>query len=157
MEDGTERPFVCASRTLSKSELNYSQIEKEALALIYGIKNLTSTYTGKGLPWSQIINPWKSLAPKPVYLQWQREYSVGRYCYRATAITSNSGNLRSMQTPTPYQGFFQQIGKKKLDVYRVHFVEKLPLTAQAVSQATKTDPILARVYKLRVWLAWGMP
>lgn len=43
--------------------------------------------------------------------------------------------------------------EEETDVYRVHFVEKLPLTAQAVSQATKTDPILARVYKLRVWLA----
>ena len=37
MEDGTERPIEYASRTLSKSERNYSQIKKEALSLVWGV------------------------------------------------------------------------------------------------------------------------
>ena len=36
--DGRERPVAFASRTLTTSECNYSQLEKEALALIFGIK-----------------------------------------------------------------------------------------------------------------------
>ena len=36
--DGTHRPVVYASRTLSKSERNYAQIEEEALALVFGVK-----------------------------------------------------------------------------------------------------------------------
>ena len=35
--NGDERPVAYASRTLSASERNYSQIEKEALSLIYGL------------------------------------------------------------------------------------------------------------------------
>ena len=38
MPDGSERPVGFASRTLSRAECNYSQLEKEGLACIIGVK-----------------------------------------------------------------------------------------------------------------------
>ena len=38
MSDGTERPIAFASRTLSSAEKNYSQLDKEGLACIFGVK-----------------------------------------------------------------------------------------------------------------------
>ena len=36
--DGTDQPIACYSRTLSKAEKNYSQLDKEGLAVIFGLK-----------------------------------------------------------------------------------------------------------------------
>ena len=38
MPDGSKRPIANGSRTLSKAEQHYSQIEKEAFSLTFGVK-----------------------------------------------------------------------------------------------------------------------
>ena len=38
--DGSERPIAFASKTLSVAKRKYSQLEKEGLAIVFGVKNL---------------------------------------------------------------------------------------------------------------------
>ena len=46
MPDGSEKPVGFASRTLTKTKQNYSQIDKEGLACVFGVQKVWSYLYG---------------------------------------------------------------------------------------------------------------
>ena len=68
MPDGVERSIAYASRTLSQSEQNYAQLEKEALALTFGVKRFHQYLFGRKFvlvtdhkPLMAILGPKKAI------------------------------------------------------------------------------------------------
>ena len=78
MPDGSERPIAFSSRTLTKSEQNYAQLEREALSIIFGVKKFHKYIYGRKFslltdhkPLTTILGPRKGV-PKLAALRLQR-------------------------------------------------------------------------------------
>ena len=91
--NGEERPIAFSSRTLSKAERNYGQVEKEAIALIFGVKKFHKYVYGRSFtmvtdhkPLLSIFNP-KAAVPAITAARMQRwamflsayQYTTGGY------------------------------------------------------------------------------
>ena len=65
--DGSECPIAFASRTLSASERNYAQVEREALSLVYGTQKFHQYLYGRRFtlvtdkPLTTILGPRKGI------------------------------------------------------------------------------------------------
>ena len=88
MEDNTERPIAFALRTLSKAETNYAHLEKEALAIIFGIQKFHNYLYGRKFiihsdhkPLMYILNAAKSIPTmaSPRVIRWSLMLSAYRY------------------------------------------------------------------------------
>ena len=149
MPDGTEKPIAFASRSLNKAEINYSQIEKEGLALVYGVKKFHMYLYGKKKfilvtdhkPLLAILGPKQGL-PAIVAARLQR-----------WAIILAAYNYELEYRPTSKMGNADALSRLPVDKapeaheYSVLLIEalNLPLQAKEIGQATKKDPILAKV------------
>ena len=152
MPGGEERPAAFASRTLSASEKNYAQLEKEALSIIYGVKKCHQylfvrkfTLETDHKPLLTILGP-KSAVPTLAAARLQRwALILASYHYevvfRKTPEHSNADGLSRLpadKAATPEEN----------DIFHFTNVNDLPVTARDISDATKKDPVLSKVLQL---------
>ena len=161
LADGSEHPIAFASRTLSKSERNYTQIDKEALSIIFGITRFHIYLYGRHFtlrtdhqPLLAILGPKKGI-PSIAALRMQRwatKLSAYSYdiLYRASNEHSNADGLSRLPQPNKSSGHTVDFS----DVYQMEQLEPLPVTAEDIRQNTLSDPFLQNIYS---YISHGFP
>ncbi|KAL5503240.1 hypothetical protein EMCRGX_G010160 [Ephydatia muelleri] len=150
LPDGTEQPIAYASRTLSSAEKNYSQIDKEALAVVWGVKRfhqylfgLHFTLITDHQPLTTLFNPQRPMsATAASRLQRQalflstHSYSIK---YRGTTQHSNADALSWLPVSTE-EDSHEIEDPEDVDFFMLKQIEYLPVTASHLQQATSYDP-----------------
>ena len=155
MLHGSERPVVFASRSLTKTEHKYAQIDKEALSIVWGVKRFHVYLHGRRLtlvtdhkPLTAIFQPKKGV-PAMTATRLQRyalflagfDYDIE---YKSTTKHCNADGLSRL----PLQQTEREETEIDLsEVFHTAQFELLPVNSKAVARETRRDPILARVYE----------
>ena len=136
LPDGSERPISYASRTLSTSECNYAQLEKEALSLVYGVQKFHSYLYGRSFilytdhkPLTAIFGSNKSIPPlAAARLQRWALLLAGynyRIVFRPTQAHANADSLSRL--PLPHTEKDAKVPDPKL--FNIQQIETLPVTS----------------------------
>ena len=164
--DGSERPIAYASRSLTSAEVNYAQIEKKGLALIYGVKKFHQFVYGCKFilvtdhqPLMAILGSKKGL-PTLVAARlqcWAILLSAYQYDleFRGTAQHCNADGFSRLSLPTCENGEDPLAVNINASVFNLHQIEILPVDAKQLKQATLSDPVLSKVllYTQKGWPA----
>ena len=151
LPDGSERPFAYSSRTLTQSEKNYAQIEREAVAIMHGIKKFHQYLYGRHFtlvtdnkPLTAIFGPKKAIPPLAAarLQRWAILLSAHNYDirFKPTAAHGNADGLS--RCPLPGQ---RKETQSEPSIFNISQINALPVTCVQLQAATRTDPVLSRV------------
>ena len=150
---GQERPIAYASRKLSKAERAYSQIDKEALGIVWSVKKFHNYLYGHEFelltdhqPLVSIFSPAKGLPTMTAArLQRYAMFLAGhqyKIVYRSTKNHSNADCLSRLPLSETVS---HDAGEEAVEIFYTSLMDHLPVTADQIGTSTRRDPILATV------------
>lgn len=165
-KDNTERPIAYASRTLSKSEVGYSVIDKEALAIMYGVKKFNQYVYGRKFTLLTDHKPLLSIFGPKTNLP---SYSASRLQRYAVFLTNYDFDIRYIKSQANANA--DCLSRLPMDVkdfpcetddvinyvgtYLQYIRENdIPVDFHNVKQETKQDSSLNKVYG---YVLYGWP
>jgi transposase InsO family protein len=159
-EDGSERPIANVSKTLNKAQRNYSQVQKEALAIVFGLKKFYQYVWGRKFtlvtdhkPLIALFGPTKEtpalaanrLARWALLLN-KFDYEIE---YRKTTDHSNADALSRL--PCGSDDDFDG-EESEADIDMVCAIETLslqvkPADAETLAKESAKDPVISNVMR----------
>ncbi|KAG8196623.1 hypothetical protein JTE90_014180 [Oedothorax gibbosus] len=152
MSDGTERPIAFASRTMTDTEKKYSQIDKEALAIVWAVKKFYLYLKGRRFtlitdhkPPVAIFGCKKGLpvlaATRLLHYALTLQSFQFDIIYRNTKEHGNADFLSRL----PGQSEDLEV-KDDVTLFQLQQIENLPVTAEELAKGTQADEELGPLF-----------
>ena len=154
LPDGSERPVGYVSRTLAPSEAKYSQIEKEGLACIFGVKKFHAYLYGHHFTLYTDHLPLKSLFKEHSNIPLQASGRIQRWSLLLTSYeytiayqpTQKHGNADAMSR-LPLKDIPVDVPVPQELVLLMETLWNSLITDKDICEWTKKDPLLSIVYR----------
>ena len=148
--NGTRRPIAYASRTLNEHEKRYGQIDKEALAIMFGLKRFHLYLYGRHFtiltdhkPLERIFGP-KTSIPSLAAMRLQRwAIILSAFDYSIRFIPSKENAVADALSRLPLPSTLS--GENAIFKVEERLIDSLPITHKEISHATRVDPVLSKV------------
>ena len=152
MPDGSERPIGYASRSLTAAQRNYSQIEREALALVFGVQRFHSFLFGHRFELVTDHQPLLALLHehRPTSIQASariRRWSLllASYEYTITFRRTQAHQNADALSRLPLSQTQTESSTPPEIVLLMDHLDDSPVTARHIRVWTRRDPILSKV------------
>lgn len=148
--DGSERPIAYSSKSLSSAEKNYSQLDKEALAIVFGVKRFHSFLYGRSFhlitdhkPLLALLGPKTGIPPLAAARMQRWALILSAYVYKLEfRRTEEHGNADALSRfPLAGQAHSEK-GFPPSSLFHVEFFEG-GVTFADIQKAMATDTILS--------------
>ena len=150
--EGGEYPIAFASRSLAPAEKNYSQIDKEALAIVFGVKHFHQYLFGRPFiiksdhkPLQYLLGEKKgipSMASARVQC-WALTLSAYNYKVQYVPGREHANADVFSRLPLPVQP--NEVPLPQELVFLMESLEVSPITVKQIKALTDQDPVLATV------------
>ncbi|XP_048485025.1 uncharacterized protein K02A2.6-like [Plutella xylostella] len=160
--DGSERPLCCASRTLNAAELNYSQIDKEALAIVFGVSKHHQYLYGRNFtlrsdhrPLSYIFGKNKGLPVTAASRLQRYAVKLAAYNFNIEFVTSAKNCFADALSRLPLELTKQQPRGEDQHVSYLNFAQEcFPISFKDIKTETSKDATLSKIYG---FIMYGWP
>ncbi|KAL0880304.1 hypothetical protein ABMA27_002756 [Loxostege sticticalis] len=147
--DGSERPVSCVSRTLNEAERNYSQIDKEALAIFYGITRHHQYLFGRKFELRTDHKPLSYIFGSKVGIPQTAASRLQRWAARLAAYDFTIHFVKSVENGPADALSRLPLAHKGGDVNSVSYInlvqECIPINFHDVRRETNKDVLLSRI------------
>lgn len=152
--DGRERPLAFASRSLTPSERNYSQIQKEATAIVFGVKHFHQYLYGQQVPFILKTDhrPLLSIFGKKVGISIMAASRLQRYALILSAynfsvqyISSDNNVVADYFSRAPVESKITEDHDSDTSYLKFLDSNVAPITLENIKKATSEDSTLNTV------------